>query len=161
MKRILLALVAAASVASPAFATDYLTGYAGIYDVSQGDDYAGEFGVEYRYKDVFHGLRPLAGIMATTDSAVYGYAGLTWDLFLSDSIILSPNFAAGAYHHGDGKDLGYGVEFKSGIELAYQFENQSRLGVAFNHISNASLGNDNPGTENLIVTYSHPLGWAN
>jgi len=160
MKRLLTALLLATTVTSPAFATDYLTGYVGAYDVSQGDDTATEFGAEYRYKDVYHGLRPLAGVMVTTDSAVYAYAGAQWDIYLSNSVVLSPNFTAGGYHNGDGKDLGYGVEFKSGVEAAYQFENQSRVGVAFNHISNASLGDDNPGTENLIVTYSHPIGWA-
>lgn len=160
MKRFAFALLATLTAASPAFATDYLTGYVGAYDISQGDDRATEFGAEYRYKDVYYGLRPLVGIMATTDSAVYGYAGAQWDIALSRSVILSPSFTAGAYNDGDGKDLGYWLEFKSGIELAYQFENQSRVGVAFNHMSNASLGNDNPGTENLVVTYSHPIGWA-
>ncbi|HID90986.1 TPA: hypothetical protein EYP44_03395, partial [Candidatus Bathyarchaeota archaeon] len=38
-----------------------------------------------------------------------------------------------------GKDLGGALEFRSGIEASYAFENDSRLGVAFNHISNASL----------------------
>ncbi len=160
MTRFALALAAFCSIATPAFATDYLTGYVGGFDVSQGDDSAAEAGLEYRYKDVYHGLRPLAGIMVTSDSAVYGYAGIQWDLFLSDSIILSPNFTAGGFSQGNGKDLGYGIEFKSGIELAYQFEDASRLGVAFNHMSNASIGNDNPGTENLIATYSYPLNWA-
>ncbi len=160
MKRLALACVAAFAFATPAFATDYLTGYVGAYDVSQQDDSAAIGGVEYRYKDVFYGLRPLVGIMATTDSAVYGYAGIHWDVFLTDSIVVSPNFTAGGYSQGSGKDLGHGIEFKSGVELAYQFEDASRLGVAFNHMSNASIGSDNPGTENLIVTYSHALHWA-
>ncbi|MBA4274199.1 MAG: acyloxyacyl hydrolase [Alphaproteobacteria bacterium] len=160
MQRILLALAASLAFSAPAFATDYLKGYVGAYDVSQGDDSAAEAGIEYVYQDIYYGLRPLAGIMVTSDSAVYGYAGAQWDLFLSDSIILSPNFVAGAYSQGDGKDLGHALEFKSGIELAYQFEAGERVGVAFNHISNASIGDDNPGTENLILTYSHPLNWA-
>ncbi len=160
MSRLLAALLVCTAFAAPAHATDYLTVYGGAYDVSQDDDSAAEVGVEYRYKDVYHGLRPLAGVMVTTDSAVYGYAGAQWDLYLSDSVVFSPNFTAGAYSNGNGKDLGHWIEFKSGIEMAYEFENDARVGVAFNHISNASIGSDNPGTENLIVTYSHPVGWA-
>lgn len=159
MNRFLLTALVACALTTPAFASDYLTGYVGAYDVSQDDDSAFEVGVEYRYKDVYYGLRPLVGVMVTSDDAIYGYTGAQWDMFLTDSIVFSPNFVAGAYSAGDGKDLGYGIEFKSGIELAYQFDDLSRLGVAFNHISNASLGSDNPGTENLILTYSHPMHW--
>lgn len=160
MKRLLASLALATLIASPAYATDYVTGYVGAYDVSQGDDTATEFGLEYRYKDVFHGLRPLGGVMVTSDSAVYGYAGAQWDLYLSERVVFSPNFTAGLYSNGDGKDLGHAIEFKSGIEMAYELESKARFGVAFNHISNASIGSDNPGTENLVVTYSHPVGWA-
>lgn len=158
-----LALLAALTVATPAIATpqdDYLTGYVGWFDVTQTDDDAAEVGVEYRYKDVYYGLRPLVGAFVNFDGATYAYAGAQWDIYLSDRVTVSPNFAAGAYSHGSSKDLGYGIEFKSGIETAYEFDCGSRLGVAFNHMSNASLGDHNPGTENLIVTYSYPIGWA-
>ena len=49
------------------------------------------------------------------------------------------------------------VEFRSQVELGYQFENQSRLSLAFSHISNAELGDDNPGTEVLNLYYHLPL----
>ena len=39
---------------------------------------------------------------------------------------------------GDGLDLGYGLEFRSQLEIAYRFDNRSRLGVAVSHMSNAS-----------------------
>ena len=45
------------------------------------------------------------------------------------------------------RDLGYELEFRSGIEIGYVFCNKSRLGVHFYHISNASLGRKNPGEE--------------
>lgn len=160
MKRLALALAVTLASVTPAFATDYLTGYVGAFDFIQDDDRAAELGIEYRYKDVYHGLRPLVGIMATTDRSVYGYAGAQWDLFLSRSLVVSPTLTAGGYHHGSGKDLGHGIEFKSGVEVAYQCEDASRIGVALSHISNASLGDQNPGTENLVVTYSYPIGWA-
>ena len=49
------------------------------------------------------------------------------------------------------------LEFRSGIEVAWRFDNRSRLGVEFTHISNAGIYDRNPGTETLTVNYSIPL----
>lgn len=155
-----LAAVLAAAVSAPASATDYVAAYAGYFDVTQDDNAAAQFGLEYRYKDVFHGLRPGVGFNVSNDDSFYGYGGFFWDVKLADNIVFVPNIVAGGYHSGDGKKLGHGIEFRSGLELNYQFENESRLGVAFNHISNASIGDRNPGAETLLVIYQHPLGWA-
>ena len=51
------------------------------------------------------------------------------------------------YGEGDGKDLGHAIEFRSGIEVAYRFDDYSRLGLSFTHISNAGLDERNPGVE--------------
>lgn len=153
-------IVAGSLTSAAAFATDYLTGTLGWYDVTQQDNEAMEFGVEYRLSPVEYGVRPMAGVFGTTDGSVYGYAGLHWDIELvTNKLYLSPNFAAGAYSAGDdGKRLGGAIEFRSGIELAYQMPNQQRVGVAFNHISNASIYDRNPGVETLLVSYSLPTG---
>lgn len=153
-------LVALALFTAPAFAGEgeHAVIYAGAYDISQQDDQATLGGLEYRFKDQFNGLRPAVGIMGTTDNAAYAYAGAYWDLPLNtEPLIITPGFAAGAYHHGDGKDLGSGIEFRSTIEVAYQMEAGNRIGLGFSHISNASIGNDNPGAETLQVVYSHPM----
>ena len=55
-------------------------------------------------------------------------------------------------------DLGNPIEFNSGVELAYRFAGQSRLGLAFDHISNAGIAKINPGVESLLLVYSYPLG---
>ncbi|MCI5049250.1 MAG: acyloxyacyl hydrolase [Rickettsiales bacterium] len=144
---------------TPANASDYLGVYAGYFDVTQDDNSATQFGAEYRYEDIYHGLRPGLGINATTDGSVYGYGGFFWDIPLGMNFILTPNVVAGAYHSGDGKKLHHGLEFRSGLELSYQFPYGTRLGVAFNHISNASIGKHNPGAETLLVIYQHPLNW--
>ena len=49
------------------------------------------------------------------------------------------------------------LEFRSQIELATRFDDRSRLGLAFSHISNASVGERNPGTEILTLTYMVPV----
>ncbi len=145
--------------ASAAQASDYLNVYAGYFDVTQSDNAALQVGAEYRYDDVYHGLRPGVGFNVTNDDAIYGYGGFFWDLYLSDSVVFTPNVVVGGFSHGDGKKLGHGIEFRSGLELNYQFEQGERVGLAFNHISNASLGDHNPGAETLLVNYQYPLNW--
>lgn len=149
----MLAVAGQAKADEPAFLA--LSG--GVYDVADSFT-AGEFRAEYRFAET-HKLwvfTPFLGVMATTDSAVYGYAGIGMDIFFGRRFVLTPNFAVGAYHDGDGKDLGNTVEFRSGLELAYRFDNRSRLGLAVHHISNAGLGDRNPGTESAVLTYAIP-----
>jgi hypothetical protein len=147
----------AAQAGGSAQKPDYITIGAGAYDVLD-DKTAGEGFMEYRWQTpIFWKISPFVGIMGTTDAAAYGYGGLAANINLGQNWIFNPNFALGAYSNGSGKDLGNGLEFRSGAELNYQFENQSRVGIVFNHISNASLGNSNPGTESLLLTYGIPV----
>lgn len=160
MRKFLLPFLFTSFLAPTAFANDYLNFYTGYFDITQDDDSAVQVGVEYRYEDIYYGLRPGIGVNVTDDEAVYGYAGLFWDIYLSDSWVFTPNMVAGAFTHGDGKDLGHGIQFRSGLELSYEFPRQNRLGLAFNHISNASLGDANPGAETLLLIYQHPINWS-
>ncbi len=100
----------------------------------------------------------MVGGFVTTDGGLYGYGGVFVDLSLTDNFVVRPSVAVGAYSRGSGKDLGGVVEFRTAIEAAWRFANQSRLGVEFSHISNASIYDHNPGTEILTVNYSVPIG---
>ena len=146
-------------LAQPDLADDpaFLAFGAGYFDINDNKD-AAEFHIEYCGSNRFWLFKLIVGGMATSDAAIYGYAGVNVDLFFGRRFVLTPNFADGLYHDGDGKDLGHVVEFRSGVELAYRFDTRSRLGVALHHISNASLDNNNPGTEILALVYSLPLG---
>ncbi|MCF8029524.1 MAG: acyloxyacyl hydrolase, partial [Desulfohalobiaceae bacterium] len=44
--------------------------------------------------------------------------------------------------------------FRSALKLSYELENRSRIGVRFGHVSNAGLGETNPGSEFLSLIYS-------
>ena len=104
---------------------------AGIYDVNDSDTTV-EGRVEYRFSEnnkLWH-FTPFVGLMATAGGATYGYGGIGLDLFFGNRWVLTPNFAAGLYGNGD-VDLGHAVEFRSGVELAYRFDNRSRLGLTF------------------------------
>lgn len=136
---------------------DYLSVGAGMFDVND-DEEAGEFRLEYRsdYRFLYF-LKPFVGVSATTDRAVYGYFGVLADLYFGKRIVLTPSAAVGGYSDGDGKDLGSTIEFRTGGEIAWRFDDRSRLGVAFHHISNANLDDVNPGTEIVVLNYSLPF----
>lgn len=159
IRHVLLAAVSVVSFAAAAQAEDYLAGYVGYFDVGQQDDESTQFGAEYRFTPYIYNIRPTLGVNVTTDGSVYGYGGFNWDVSLvDDQLYLIPNMMVGAYSQGDGKDLGHALEFRSGIELAYQFPNRHRVGLAFNHISNASIGDKNPGAETILLNYQVPTG---
>ena len=131
---------------------------AGVYDVND-DETTAEGRVEYRFSEankLWH-FSPFVGLRANANGATYGYGGLGLDIFFGKRWVLTPNFAVGIYGNGDSKDLGHAVEFRSGVELAYRFDDHSRLGLTFHHISNAGLDQMNPGTESLLLMYSMPF----
>lgn len=137
---------------------DYIVPYMGYFDIGANDNSALQFGVEYRMAPRIWTLRPTFGINVSNDESIYGYAGVNWDIDLWQSgFWFTPNFTVGAYEDGDGKDLGGTIQFRSGLEVSYQFANQHRLGLAFNHISNASIYDKNPGAETLLINYHVPF----
>ena len=128
----------------------------GYYDANDNMS-AMEYHVEYISNSKWWVFTPFAGFMGTTDTAFYAYGGIRLDLFFGDRFVLTPSFAPGLYEDGDGKDLGHVIEFRSAIELAYRFDDRSRLGVSLYHLSNASLDENNPGTEVVNIHYSYPF----
>jgi len=135
---------------------DFLVFSAGVHDVHDNKT-TSEFRLEYRSDINLSIFRPFTGFMFTGDEATYAYAGVFVDLFLGNRWVLQPSFAAGAYRQGKGKDLGNTLEFRSQLELAYRLDNRARIGLSVNHISNASLSKNNPGTESIVLTYALPL----
>ncbi|MCP5505881.1 MAG: acyloxyacyl hydrolase [Chlamydiales bacterium] len=120
------------------------------------------FQVEYRsdfpfYRNSMLFFRPLIGVMGTSSGSGYIYTGIAFDIFLTDFLVFTPSFAPGIYIKGGGMELGFPLEYRSSAELSYRFKNKSRFGGMFYHISNASLGFRNPGTECLVFFYSIPL----
>jgi lipid A 3-O-deacylase len=136
---------------------DYITAYAGLFNVLGRGETPLQFGAEYRFSEWDYGIRPTLGASVDVDGGVYGYGGINWEVSLGQQFYLIPNFMVGAYHDGGSRDLGGTLEFRSGIELAYELSNAHRVGIAFNHISNASIYDKNPGAESLLINYSVPI----
>jgi lipid A 3-O-deacylase len=120
------------------------------------DNTTAECRIEYKSHLEFLRFRPMVGFMMTFRKALYAYGGVGLDLYPKPYLVFSPNFAAGYYNKGNGKDLGFPLEFRSGIELALRFDNLSRFGVHFYHVSNAKLGSRNPGMESLVFFFAIP-----
>ena len=153
------ALVAGLVFATPAAADDpdfFVIG-GGWYDFNDDQD-AVDFRAEYRsgYK-IFGAIKPWLGVEATTEEAIYGVGGVLMDLYFGRRWVFTPSFGAGFYADGNGKDLGHAVEFRSQLEIGYRFDDRSRISLAVSHISNASLGDSNPGTEIATIYYHIPI----
>ncbi len=139
----------------------------GYFDVLKNEprNRAADFRLEYRWGETLWSdvkdwvsIRPWVGTEITSDGGVYGAGGILFDIPLG-SLTFTPSFGAGLHYDGDGKQLGSFWEFRSQAELSYRFENDSRIGIAFGHISNAGLSKDNPGSEILTLYYHVPSHW--
>ncbi len=163
------ALASALLVTSPARADDEDTALlaigAGYYDIYWKRDDATEFRMEYRAEKKFWELKPFAAVAGTTNGDIFVGAGVLMDLYVGQRWVVTPSLAPHYYNKGSSskKDLGHDIEFRSQLEIAYQFDDRSRLGLSFSHYSNASLGDKNPGSETLLVNYAIPAttvtGW--
>jgi lipid A 3-O-deacylase len=131
--------------------------YAGVFDFSDDKQKAGLFGIQHQnenlQRNTFLGnLSPITGGFITENSAVYVYSGVEWNFDLG-GINFTPSFAPGLYEKGDGKDLGHTLEFKTEVQLSYNISNDTSFGMSYNHISNASLGDKNPGANSYEINF--------
>src|SRR3546814_12931342 len=102
-------------------------------------------------------VKPGSGLAVTTDGSVWGVIGVLVDVTCVDGVVRTGSFAPGLCVEGGGKDLGHVVGFRSQVELGYQFDNRTRLALAFSHASNAHLDGTKPGVEVLSLYYHLPL----
>lgn len=140
----------------------YLSVAAGSFDVYRPKYQSFEFDLEWKMPwdyplNPYVSVRPLLGLMTTVKRSFYGCLGIDFEILLLRHIYFAPGFAAGYYAKGGGKDLGFPLEFRSGIELGWQFCDSKRLGLHFYHLSNASIGSRNPGEESLIFFLDIPI----
>tara|TARA_B100001996_G_scaffold156127_1_gene118941 strand:+ start:1220 stop:1732 length:513 start_codon:yes stop_codon:yes gene_type:complete len=131
--------------------------YTGMFDYSDHGQRAMLFGFQHQNEDLkrktFAGiLSPITGGFFTENSAVYVYSGVEWNFDLG-KLNLTPSFAPGLYGEGDGKDLGHILEFKTEIQASFDISKNSSLGMSYNHISNASLGDKNPGANSYTFNF--------
>ena len=104
-------------------------------------------------RDTFFGnLSPITGGLITADNAGYFYTGVQAQYKIG-GLNFTPSFTPGLYHEGDGKDLGHVIEFKTELQISLNTSGNSQFGFSYNHISNASLGDKNPGANSYMLNY--------
>ena len=148
----------------------------GIYDIKfdgSEKNQAADFRYEFRSdesilnigpeEDNFFFLKPFFGIEYTNDSASYFLTGIYIEDNLGELLegdkskyYFTPSFGAGIYNDGSGKKLGNDIQFRTSFEVSYELKNKNRIGISFSHISNANLGDKNPGVEILSFSYHIP-----
>ena len=131
--------------------------YTGMFDFSDDGQRAGLFGMQHQNenltRDSFLGtLSPVTGFMITENNAGYVYTGVQAQYSIGN-LNITPSFSPGLYGEGDGKDLGHVLEFKSELQLSLDLFSNSELGFSYNHISNASLGEKNPGANSYTFNF--------
>jgi len=131
--------------------------YTGMFDFSDDGKKSNLFGIQHinenLYRESFLGtLQPVTGAFITADNASYVYTGFQIPN-KSGALNFTPSFTPGLYSEGDGKDLGHVIEFKTEIQFSYEISNNSEIGISYNHISNASLGDKNPGANSYMINF--------
>jgi hypothetical protein len=131
--------------------------YTGVFDFSDDGQRAGLFGMQHQNENLsrnsFLGtLSPITGFMITENNAGYIYTGIQAQ-YKTGKLNITPSFTPGLYGEGDGKDLGHVLEFKSELQLSLDLSSNSELGFSYNHISNASLGDKNPGANSYMFNF--------
>ena len=134
-----------------------LSFYTGMFDFSDDGKKSSLIGFQHQNenlnRDTFLGnLSPITGAMITADNATYFYTGVQAQYKIG-ALNFTPSFTPGYYKEGDGKDLGHALEFKSEIQLSLELPKDSQLGFSYNHLSNASLGDKNPGANSYMFNF--------
>tara|TARA_B100001123_G_C14829759_1_gene835667 strand:- start:110 stop:622 length:513 start_codon:yes stop_codon:yes gene_type:complete len=131
--------------------------YVGMFDFSDTKQSAGLFGLQHQNDDLFRNsflgkLSPITGGFVTENNAVYLYTGAQAEFDLG-LFTFTPSFAPGYYNSGNGKDLGSALEFKTEVQMSLNLSDSTEFGMSYNHISNASLGDKNPGANSYMINF--------
>ena len=111
--------------------------------------------------EIYGRLHPTAGVEVTSAAGTWIGAGIAYDVNYGP-LHFTPKFEPGAFFPGNGKRLNYPLEFRTQLEVSYEFSNRSRFGVAISHLSNAQLAQraydlPNPGADIISIYYRFPL----
>jgi lipid A 3-O-deacylase len=131
--------------------------YSGIFDFSDEGKKSALIGFQHQNENlnrytIIGNLSPVSGAMITADNAGYIYTGVQAQ-YKVGKFNITPSFTPGLYHEGNGKDLGHILEFKSEVQISLDLSKNSELGFSYNHLSNASLGDKNPGANSYMFNF--------
>ncbi|MBK1698879.1 acyloxyacyl hydrolase [Rhodovibrio salinarum] len=170
---LLLGLAAAGPVvaqdAEPLPTRDHLQLGVGMFDVFDQEHEAVDFGAIYRPGvryltmdaepgDIWRGVGPQIGARINTDGGALGHVGLYLDIRPFENIVIWPGTNVAVWEEGDSRDLGGTLEFMSELYVGYRLPWDDLVGVSLQHVSNAHLHDENPGSDSLMATYTVSFG---
>ena len=131
--------------------------FSGVFDMTNEAQNSELFGVQHSnenlFRETFLGkISPITGFMITGNTDTYFYTGVQAEYKIG-KLNLTPSFSPGIYSVGDGKDLGSPLEFKSEVQLSIDIFPGSKLGYSQSHLSNADLGDKNPGADSYMLNF--------
>ena len=132
--------------------------FSGVWDINNEFNKSSElFGIQHSNEDLFRDtflgkLSPITGFIMTADADTYFYTGVQAEYKIG-KLNLTPSFSPGLYSVGDGKDLGSPLEFKSEVQLSLDLLPGTKLGYSQSHISNADIGEKNPGADSYMFNF--------
>jgi len=131
--------------------------FGGVFDFSDDKQRAALAGFQHQNDDLYRKnflgkISPITGGFLTENNAFYLYSGIQSEYDLG-FVTVTPSFAPGYYNYGDGKDLGYPLEFKTEVQVSFDLSKGTHMGMSYNHISNASLGTKNPGANSYMFNF--------
>jgi lipid A 3-O-deacylase len=115
------------------------------------------------FLDVIWAPRPHVGVSVNTNGYTdQFYAGLTWGFEPVERVFVEFGFG-GSLHDGkleyvsgsDHKDLGTRLLFRESVALGYRIDERNSVSIAFDHESNAGIGDHNPGLNNLGIRWGY------
>jgi lipid A 3-O-deacylase len=149
-------LVIASQDSAAAVADDRLVFHGGVSGVFDGEK-PPVLALEYRWGSAKAGMQPWVGAGWATDGAIFAGGGLLHTWRPARRWELVAGFGPGYYDRHEGLDLGSQIEFYSFAEAGWEFSPGRRVLLRFAHISNASLSEINPGTEQITLGVSFRL----
>ena len=131
--------------------------FSGVFDYSHDGKNSELFGIQHSNEDLFRDtflgkISPITGFMITDNADTYFYTGVQAEYKIG-KLNLTPSFSPGIYSMGDGKDLGSPLEFKSELQLSVDLLPGTKLGYSHSHLSNADLGDKNPGADSYMFNF--------
>ena len=131
--------------------------FTGLFDFSDHKQKAALIGFQHQNEELWRKsfigkISPVTGGFVTENSAAYLYTGAQAEYDFG-FVTITPSFTPGFYWTGGGKDLGSPIEFKTEIQMTFDLSESSHLGMSYNHISNASIGQKNPGANSYMFNF--------
>lgn len=126
--------------------------------IFQGNEVGKELYARYDLGKSYGPFQPIVGLsLSDQGTAWVGVGAAFTSTFAGGQIYTQLHLMPGVYARGNGPNLGHTVEFRSGFEAGYQAKNGVRVGLSFDHRSNAELSAVNPGLETWALKVSVPL----